>query len=88
MIPLNLDLQSASALYILIDNAVNSLSAEQDVIAALKLDPTKTNLTMDELNELGESIDSVIESGKQLSLDVGAIIDELDDDEDFKPFVG
>jgi hypothetical protein len=87
-IPLNLEEHSASALYILLDTALSSLTKEQAAVEALKqLPQDKRNITDAELLEMENSLASVLDTGKIIISDVAAIIDELDKEPEFKPFI-
>ena len=85
-IPLNLDLQTASALYILLDTSIASLSAEKIAVEELKT-KQQEKPSKEDLEELSNHLDAIIESGKELASDVAEIIEMFGDEKpEFKPF--
>lgn len=88
-LPLNVDADKASALFLLIDIALRSLSAEKDALEDMKITPdAREELSKEKINELIEHVNVLSEAGKELSIEVGAIVDELGDDEkEFIPVV-
>lgn len=89
-IPLKLDASKASALYLLIDIALSSLRAEKIALENIQNGEQKSELTLEKVKELIEHVDVLIEEGKLLAIEAGAIVDELTDDDDgpeFQPFI-
>lgn len=89
-IPLNLDLETASALYILIDTSINSLSAEKVAVETLIRgfkNPDPNTLSLEQLRELDSNLTELISAAKTIGTDVAEIISMFDDEQtEFKPF--
>lgn len=86
-IPIKLDADKASALFLLIDIALRSLSAEKIALGNLQATPT-TEMPIEKSKELLEHLDLLFEEGKKLSIEIGALVDELgEDDEPFIPVI-
>ncbi len=87
-IPLKLDSNNASALYILLDIALRSLSNEKGALESIQKGETKSELTPEKIKELLDHVELLVEEGKKLAIEVGAIVDELEPDEpEFQPFI-
>lgn len=87
-IPLKLDSDKASALYLLIDIALRSLSLEKGTLESIQKGEQQSELTAEKVTELLEHVDELSEEGKKLALEIGALVDELDDsDEPFIPVI-
>lgn len=87
-IHLKLDANKASALYLLIDIALSSLNAEKLALESIQKGEQQSELTPEKVKELIEHVDVLTKEGKEMSIEVGAIVDELgDDEEEFQPFI-
>ena len=87
-IPIKLDVNKASALYLLIDIALRSLSAEKLALENIQKGEQQSEYDPIKIGELLEHVDQLSEEGKKLSLEIGALVDELeDDDEPFIPVI-
>ena len=88
-IPLKLDANKASALYLLIDIALSSLSAEKIALESIQKGEQQSELTPEKVKELIEHVEVLSAEGKSLAIETGAIVDELDEDDEteFQPFI-
>lgn len=88
-IPLQLDADKASALYILVDIAIRSLSAEKETLQAIENKQLSSDIPPEEIPQLKDKLDILITEAKDLSLEIGALVDEIapDEEDHFEPVI-